>query len=247
MKVLKLAVVVAGMTALISTGFVVAGASSRTPNFSYSACLNAKTKTLSRVTINRALTCTRGNRLVTWNAQGPKGAAGATGATGATGAAGATGTAGSTGPAGPQGAAGAPGAAGVPGAAGPAGPLSIDSTTLATLPGLILDSLGQAYFELPSVTVGTSLGFLAPSTETINTTGTYLVMINLSSMAAPLSLEIYVNGVGSSLTKATLGSAGSTSSTAMLPLSAGDELTLVNPSGSTEIVDNAQLTIIRLQ
>lgn len=244
MKVLRLAVVVAAVTALISTGFVVAGASSRTPNFSYSACLNAKTKTLSQVTINRSPTCARGSRLVTWNARGPKGAAGATGTAGSTGP---VGSAGSTGPAGPQGVHGAPGAAGAAGATGPAGPLSIDSTTLAITPNQIVDPGSQLFLDPPSQTVGTSLTYVFGTNETVNTTGTYLVMLNLSAESPQDTLEVYVNGVGSSQTTATLGSAGSTSSVAMLALSAGDELTLHNPSGYGEILNTAQLTIIRLQ
>jgi hypothetical protein len=63
----------------------------------------------------------------------------------------------------------------------------------------------------------------------------------------PATLEVDVNGVGSAQTTATLGTAGSTSSVAMLPLVAGDDLTLVNSSGLGEIIDNAHLTIIRLQ
>jgi hypothetical protein len=125
--------------------------------------------------------------------------------------------------------------------------LSIDSTTLAVFPGLIMDPGSQAAFDPPSDTVGTSLIFLPPFDEIVNTTGTYLVMINLSTMAVPATLEVDVNGVGSAQTTATLGTAGSTSSVAMLPLVAGDDLTLVNSSGLGEIIDNAHLTIIRLQ
>jgi hypothetical protein len=125
--------------------------------------------------------------------------------------------------------------------------LSIDSTTLAVLPNEILDPGFQVFFDPPSETVGTSLFFLPPFDEMVNTTGTYLVMVNLSAISAPVSLQVYVNGIGSSQTTASLGSSGSTSSVAMLSLSAGDDLTLVDPSSLGEIISNAQLTIIRLQ
>jgi hypothetical protein len=125
--------------------------------------------------------------------------------------------------------------------------LSIDSTTLAIPPGEILGPGNPVFITAPSQTVGTSLTYVFGAGETVNTAGTYLVMLNLSATSVPDTLEVDINGVGSSQTKATLGSSGTTSSVAMLALSPGDELTLVNPAGYGEIIDSAQLTIIRLQ
>jgi hypothetical protein len=59
---------------------------------------------------------------ISWNQEGPAGAAGPTGAVGAAGPAGETGPRGETGAPGPQGGPGQPGADGVPGETGPAGP-----------------------------------------------------------------------------------------------------------------------------
>ncbi len=65
--------------------------------------------------------CHGGETLVTWNQQGPTGAAGPAGSQGAIGPQGLPGATGVAGPAGPAGATGAPGAAGPAGATGPAG------------------------------------------------------------------------------------------------------------------------------
>jgi hypothetical protein len=66
-------------------------------------------------------TCRHGERLVSWNVQGPTGATGPAGPAGPPGPAGATGPAGPGGPAGPAGPAGARGPTGPAGAAGAAG------------------------------------------------------------------------------------------------------------------------------
>lgn len=63
--------------------------------------------------------CPKGTTSVSWNQQGPAGAAGPMGATGPAGAAGAVGPAGAPGPIGPAGPAGDTGAAGAQGPAGP--------------------------------------------------------------------------------------------------------------------------------
>ncbi len=94
--------------------------------------------------------------------------------------------------------------------------------------------------------MGTSLVFLAPFDVIATVAGTYLLMLNFSS-SAPASLEIYVDGVASPETAATVGTFGSTSSVAMVSLSANDHLNLVNTSGGFEQIDSGQLTIIRLQ
>lgn len=89
--------------------------------------------------------CRPGERAISWNVEGPPGAAGPAGARGPTGATGATGPAGprgdagpagaqgATGPAGASGPAGAPGPAGATGARGPTGPKGDDGAGLATV------------------------------------------------------------------------------------------------------------------
>jgi hypothetical protein len=98
--------------AAICGGGLVAAAASRddaTPTV-IKACANKSSGRLRLA--GPAGTCRHGERLVSWNVQGP---------TGAAGPAGPPGPAGSTGPTGPSGPAGAPGAAGPAGPAGPAG------------------------------------------------------------------------------------------------------------------------------
>ena len=83
------------------------------------ACRN-KSSGLLRV-INAGASCRTGESLLSWNVEGPAGAAGPKGDTGAAGATGATGPqggSGSTGPAGPKGATGAAGPAGLDGSQG---------------------------------------------------------------------------------------------------------------------------------
>lgn len=93
------------------------------------ACVTHDYHTLNLTTAER--TCPDGQRKISWNADGQRGARGPAGSTGKTGASGANGATGPAGPAGPKGDAGPagargpqgePGAAGERGAAGATGP-----------------------------------------------------------------------------------------------------------------------------
>jgi hypothetical protein len=122
---------IAAVVAVLAVGAAVALATTpleRQATKAIRACVDGK----GRVRLPAAGgACTKRERALTWNVQGPKGDAGPAGpagergpegARGATGAQGAAGVAGERGPAGPAGATGATGPAGAAGAAGPAGP-----------------------------------------------------------------------------------------------------------------------------
>lgn len=103
--------------------------SAQTPKKTVYACVTQTHQTLNLTSAAR--TCPNGQRKISWNAAGRRGARGAagkpgaqgaTGAVGATGAAGPKGDAGSPGPRGLQGEPGATGADGDTGPQGPAGP-----------------------------------------------------------------------------------------------------------------------------
>lgn len=83
------------------------------------ACVTSRYSTLNLTTAGRA--CPRGQRKISWNESGPRGATGVAGPAGPAGTAGARGPQGETGPAGPQGAEGPRGAAGTDGTPGPQG------------------------------------------------------------------------------------------------------------------------------
>jgi len=92
-------------------------------------CYKAKTGALRIVPAKRH--CRHGEKRISWNAVGPKGARGATGAGGAAGAPGAAGATGAAGAHGLQGVTGAVGATGATGATGPTGadgPAGADGT-----------------------------------------------------------------------------------------------------------------------
>ncbi|MFE2424017.1 tail fiber protein [Streptomyces hokutonensis] len=101
------------------------------------ACVNKTQLTVRIIEPARHQSCTRAERVVSWNITGPqgaKGAAGAKGATGPAGAAGATGAAGPVGATGRTGPAGPTGATGATGATGPAGAQGDKGATGATGP-----------------------------------------------------------------------------------------------------------------
>jgi hypothetical protein len=88
----------ASALALVSGGVIAASASTtKTTNVKYSACLNSIAGTLSKVTMNGALKCPSAEKLISWNARGPKGLKGSPGSPGPSGAAGARGSLWSTG------------------------------------------------------------------------------------------------------------------------------------------------------
>jgi hypothetical protein len=91
------------------------------------ACVTEAYKTLNLAGPDR--TCPKGQRLISWNAQGRKGAPGRRGSTGERGPTGPAGADGAPGAVGPAGAAGAPGPRGAAGPKGPAGPAGADGAT----------------------------------------------------------------------------------------------------------------------
>lgn len=112
--------VIAIFIALGGTSFAVTGGVSSKRTKTYYACVTERSHTLNLTTKTAA--CPSGERKISFNSEGPRGARGRTGAPGATGA---TGPKGAEGPAGPKGADGAVGPAGpkgADGAVGPAGP-----------------------------------------------------------------------------------------------------------------------------
>ena len=127
-------------------------------------------------------TCRHGERLVSWNVQGPTGApgpagppgpAGSPGPTGSAGPAGPAGAAGPAGPAGPAGARGPTGPAGATGHVGPTGPAGPAGTAGARGPtgpkgdpGAGLTSIQQ--LNGVSCTAGTAAGTIAVSYDASN-------------------------------------------------------------------------------
>ena len=105
----------AGGAAALATG-----AASVSAAETITACHKSNGKELRIV--SDASKCKRHERVLTWNVQGPPGAAGAAGPVGSVGPAGPMGAEGPEGPPGADGAQGAMGPAGPAGAAGPAGP-----------------------------------------------------------------------------------------------------------------------------
>lgn len=202
-------------SAMVLVGAVAAVASATGPNFGssrfrYSACLQARTKTLSDVVINASASCSKGERQITWNAAGPRGA------TGAPGVAGATWTTGSTAPSSTtgqqdgdlfldlangevyedvggawvaqgslQGHAGPPG---VPGTAGPTGPAGTNGTN-----GVTYDCAATPY---PGIDLaGCSLSDLS---------GANLTGANLAGATMGLLILEDTNFTGANLTGANL-------------------------------------------
>jgi hypothetical protein len=98
LKVVTVSVIATAALTLGATAAVTAGASGTT--HTYFACL--KSGALSKVG-TASPTCPAGATKISWNSQGPVGAAGPKGAAGPAGAAGATGTQGPAGPTGPSG------------------------------------------------------------------------------------------------------------------------------------------------
>lgn len=189
----KSVAVLVSAVAVACSGVVIASASTTSPpTTKYSACLSPKTKTLIDVTIGGKLTCRATYKLVTWNAQGPSGAAGS---------AGAQGPAGSTGPAG---APGAPGAAGSQGAPGIAGPMGAAGTDLGFAEFFALMPSDNAATVLPDTPVsfpqsgptdGTgAIVRVTATTFQLAAIGTYEVSFQVP-VNGPGQLELVVNGV----------------------------------------------------
>ncbi len=253
MRTWKMILAVATGAALVSGGVVVSGAATRTaPNWKYAACLSAKSKTLSRVTINATPSCPRHFRLITWNAQGPSGTAGTAGTAGIAGVAGPAGPAGPAGLAGPagpaggaggQGPTGATGPQGAPGVTGPAGPLSISAVSANDSQPQLGIAMVALSFPTTTGTVGSDIT-PQPSNFVINTAGSYLVTANVFADAGMI-FAIAVNGVTSPSGWLT-STGGELSMSQIFTLSANDHVSVFDVGGLAGSVAKAQVTIVRL-
>jgi hypothetical protein len=164
---------------------------------------------------------------------GPTGATGATGSTGNVGSTGATGTTGSTGPT---------GSAGATGATGPAGATGATGATATALGYAYIYNTTQQTLSAEEAIVFSTNGPLSGVTHTASTSsivvtnaGTYAIHFLVYGNAAN-QFTLFVNGVANTSTiyGATT---GQTSGQAILTLSAGDSLSLVNHT-STGILGN---------
>lgn len=189
---------------------------------------------------------------------GPRGEQGPAGPEGPQGPVGAIGPAGPEGPAGPSGPIGLTGAPGATGARGPAG----DPSALAADSGWVSDTSGatigitQAIALTGPENLGPGLDHPPGSKSvTVGSRGRYLVSFNVNVIAtsgAGASVALAVNNAGvDGASIPVAGSAGNVSGEIILPLDAGDRLSLFN-SGSPSLTlgqlydVGASLTIQRL-
>jgi hypothetical protein len=182
-------------------------------------------------------------------ASGPSGATGPSGPAGDTGPTGPTGPIGETGPTGPTGVTGPTGPTGVigdPGATGPTGPTGPAGDNAAILSSAIAYSLnGQSMlnnnFQFPFSDNGPLDNILhTPGTAqfTVEANGVYHVIysvniVNYSSSFPGVlagNMTLYVNGVANASTRVTFSSGqnGEYTGQALLPLSAGDIISMGN-------------------
>lgn len=206
-----------------------------------------KTMVLSRA----GASCPRGQRKISWNAKGPRGAQGPVGPVGPDGA---TGPEGATGPQGATGPGGATGPQGVPGPAGASAPAdyayiyNLTPQTVAIGADVLFDTNGviSGFVHAPgspSITVGETgiyeISFIVSGTEP----NQFAIFAN----GVPVAGSIYGSGAGTQQTSGQM----------ILALAAGDILTLRNHSsaaavtlssmtGGTEANVNASITIQRL-
>lgn len=263
---------------LISAVAVVASATGNdTPsgNLHYSACLQSSTKTLVNVVINQRAVCSSGERAVSWNAAGPRGA---TGKAGAPGSPGANGSSVVTSPAAPSGSCttgdsdvdlasgevyscassawsdtgsslkGPAGPAGREGATGPAGPLQINAISL--VDSSLQFELPDEAFELGTVTgeVGSALT-ADPYGVTFATAGTYLVTVSLTveGTLPPSTYEVLQNGTAiPGLTGLLDSEDGSVTVSGIVTAAVGDQLTVEETSGYIAEVTNVEVVITQL-
>jgi hypothetical protein len=212
------------------------------------ACVTSEYSTLNLTTAGRA--CPRGQRKISWNESGPRGAHGATGAAGPSGPAGARGPQGETGPAGPQGARGAdgtPGPQGDPGRTGPQGdPGQIGRTGPAGT-----SEFAEFFALMPpdnaaTVAPGTDVDFPqdGPSSGTITRTGpasfnlaeigTYRVAFNVSvSEAGQLILTLNGADLAYTVTGRATGTSQITGESLVQTTSVNSILTVRNPAGNS--------------
>lgn len=216
------AVLIGGVAAVASA----TGENSASGTLQYSACLQASTKSLVNVEIGHSAVCSSGEREISWNAAGPRGATGATGAPGAPGAAGSSILTSAGAPSGScmtgdsdvdlatgevyscassawsdtgsslKGPSGATGARGPTGPTGPAGPLQINALS-------VVNSTEQLSFEpaipleLGSVTGQVGSSITAGEDDiTFVSAGSYLVTVSLTVSASEPPLSFEVQQNG---------------------------------------------------
>lgn len=267
----RFGVVVSAAILLGAVAVVASATGSKTPSgiFRYSACLQSSTKTLVNVVINRSVVCSSGERAISWNAAGPRGATGAAGTNGSSI------ITSSSVPSGPCTTGnsdvdltsgevyactssdwsdagfnlkGSSGARGPTGPAGPAGPLEINALSLVDsniqllLPGLPLQ-LGSMTGEVgSSVTAG-------PNVVTFATAGSYLVTVSLtvSSSLPPTTYAVQQNGAAvPGFTGVIDSTAGSVTVSGIVTASTGDTLTVVETAPVPGTLSNIQVTITQL-
>jgi hypothetical protein len=164
--------------------------------------------------------------------RGKRGKKGSRGERGRRGLIGTTGLNGATGPIGPTGAAGASGPIGPIGPTGPTAGLNAFASAIVTGAPL-LTIHADTDVDWTTTPVLSNIGFIAPSTFTIASSGVYEISYGAVTTVSLLgALEIWVNGVAvvpSTRIGALVGT-GEFSGTFMLSLTAGDTVTLHNSS-----------------
>ena len=128
MKIKLLAAVGLVTAAVMGAGVSLAATGTAKPT-TIQACENTKTHVLYQ---RSGAKCPKGDKALSWNVTGPKGATGLAGKTGAAGKTGPQGPAGATGPTGATGSAGSTGATGATGKTGPQGPAGISQAKVMT-------------------------------------------------------------------------------------------------------------------
>ena len=199
---LAVGLAVIGALAVIGIPVAVASGSAR----AYYACVAGSTHTL-QLTSKKAK-CPRGERKITFNVPGPRGAAGPSGQHGLTGVTGATGPDGTRGPAGVTGATGVNGGSAGAGATGPAGPAGVTGTTGAAGSTGATGATGQT-----GATGGTgATGADGAGAILTSGSGTPATMVHTLGGVADAGSEIPVSGIGQasgvSVTSGTLDTTG---------------------------------------
>jgi len=187
--------------------------------------------------------------------QGPQGPIGLTGATGpqgpqgATGPVGATGETGPQGPIGPAGPQGPTGATGATGATGPQGPSGTSDVLYAGVNTTTVATNSIIPVELINATDGTTMS-VAANEINVTETGDYLIAfsVNGSVPTDTLIASLYLNGAPITNETITLSSAGyvvSGSKTVLIPVTAGETISIYNNSTETASISNASITILK--
>lgn len=195
--------------------------------------------------------------------QGPVGPVGPTGATGATGAVGPVGPRGPIGPQGPQGPVGPTGATGATGAVGPIGPqgpvgatgpvgpqgpAGTNDALYASIGEVVVQSGAIIPLTLDTATADTSIS-VTDNEVTFSEEGVYLISyyVGGSVPTNEFVTSLYLNDSpisGESIVQSN--SAGSSSKTILLSVSAGDTLSLYNTSATEATLSSASITALKL-